>query len=137
MPCSSVQVQCSSKNVKELVPHYIVLQPSLLSSLCLPLECSGLWFLILPTAWLFLKIKTDKKQKNSSILHTLGPSKNSQAQLELLLVSNFCASPPLKIRKGGNCGSSRDGNHSTCHSRFFIRCKRFLFLYICCHNYIF
>jgi hypothetical protein len=79
------------QNIKELVPHYMALQPSMSeSSFSTPvsfLPCTSYWganshFLILPPVWLFLKIKTDRKQrnttssaKNSSILHTQGSAK--------------------------------------------------------------
>jgi hypothetical protein len=58
------------QNIKELVPHYIALQPRRSeSSFSTPfslLPCTYNWgahsrFPILPPAWLFLKIKTDKK----------------------------------------------------------------------------
>jgi hypothetical protein len=95
----------------------------------------------LPPSWLFLKIKTDSKQrnttsaaKNSSILHTLGLSKKSQIQLKHLFVSNFCGSTPSDGGGEEICGSFHTVNHSTGHSRFFITWMRFLFLAICCHN---
>jgi hypothetical protein len=66
--------------------------------------------------WLFLKIKTGKKERNTttaaknSILHTLGLSKKSQIEVKLLFLSNFCGSSLLGGE--GNCGSSDDVNHS-------------------------
>jgi hypothetical protein len=59
------------QNIKELVPHYMALQPRRSeSSFSTPfsfLPCTSYWdahscFPILPPAWLFLKIKADKKE---------------------------------------------------------------------------